>query len=497
MITEKASLSLVVTLTALVISLSVIVMVLLYGYIFLILTLVPVAVCSLYFILLITKSQNSKLNNISVMIRLPFIFFPMLIIPIILALMMEFLYALDTFVVLVSFGLALSYINTFVYLPVAIYERFLKRKRKRARTLEKEYLSRSVSYPLITIIVPAYNEESGIQRTMDSLIEADYPHKQIIVVDDGSTDQTYAIASTYVNKSSRSNAISVITKRNGGKSSALNYAIRFSKGEILVIVDADSIIEKNALKELVNEFKRCHNVVAVAGRIKVLNRQNILTNCVELELLVGIYLLRPLFNLLGVIMIVPGAIGAFSKKVIVQRGLYNKDTFTEDFDLTVKLLKSGGSVTAADSMSYTDVPVSIKGFYKQRMRWYRGNFQTLFKHIDVLMNARYTMLQKFGYPFTLMFSLITPSFDFVFTTLVVIGILIGRRTDIVIPFALFVLIQFFQAAIVLIMDRQESWRIILYTPVVITIYKQIVNFLIIKSLVDVIISRRKSRNHIK
>jgi peptidoglycan-N-acetylglucosamine deacetylase len=494
MITEKVSLSLVVTLTALVISISVLVMVLLYGYIFLILTLVPVVVCSLYFILLITKSQNSKLNNISVMIHLPFIFFPMLIIPIILALMMEFLYALDTYVVLVSFGLALSYINTFVYLPVAIYERFLKRKRP--MTLEKEYLSRS-SYPLITIIVPAYNEESGIQRTIDSLIEADYPHKQIIVVDDGSTDQTYAIASTYVNKSSRSNAISVITKRNGGKSSALNYAIRFSKGEILVIVDADSIIEKKALKELVNEFKGCRNVVAVAGRIKVLNRQNILTNCVELELLVGIYLLRPLFNLLGVIMIVPGAIGAFSKKVIVQRGLYNKDTFTEDFDLTVKLLKSGGSVTAADSMSYTDVPVSVKGFYKQRMRWYRGNFQTLFKHVDVLMNARYTMLQKFGYPFTLMFSLITPSFDFVFTAIVVIGILIGRRTDIVIPFALFVLIQFFQAAIVLIMDKQESWRIILYTPVVITIYKQIVNFLIIKSLVDVIISRRKSRNHIK
>jgi peptidoglycan-N-acetylglucosamine deacetylase len=494
MITEKVSLSLVVTLTALVISISVLVMVLLYGYIFLILTLVPVVVCSLYFILLITKSQNSKLNNISVMIHLPFIFFPMLIIPIILALMMEFLYALDTYVVLVSFGLALSYINTFVYLPVAIYERFLKRKRP--MTLEKEYLSRS-SYPLITIIVPAYNEESGIQRTIDSLIEADYPHKQIIVVDDGSTDQTYAIASTYVNKSSRSNAISVITKRNGGKSSALNYAIRFSKGEILVIVDADSIIEKKALKELVNEFKGCRNVVAVAGRIKVLNRQNILTNCVELELLVGIYLLRPLFNLLGVIMIVPGAIGAFSKKVIVQRGLYNKDTFTEDFDLTVKLLKSGGSVTAADSMSYTDVPVSVKGFYKQRMRWYRGNFQTLFKHVDVLMNARYTMLQKFGYPFTLMFSLITPSFDFVFTVIVVIGILIGRRTDIVIPFALFVLIQFFQAAIVLIMDKQESWRIILYTPVVITIYKQIVNFLIIKSLVDVIISRRKSRNHIK
>jgi peptidoglycan-N-acetylglucosamine deacetylase len=495
MITEKVSLSLVVTLTALVISISVLVMVLLYGYIFLILTLVPVVVCSLYFILLITKSQNSKLNNISVMIHLPFIFFPMLIIPIILALMMEFLYALDTYVVLVSFGLALSYINTFVYLPVAIYERFLKRKRP--MTLEKEYLSRSASYPLITIIVPAYNEESGIQRTIDSLIEADYPHKQIIVVDDGSTDQTYAIASTYVNKSSRSNAISVITKRNGGKSSALNYAIRFSKGEILVIVDADSIIEKKALKELVNEFKGCRNVVAVAGRIKVLNRQNILTNCVELELLVGIYLLRPLFNLLGVIMIVPGAIGAFSKKVIVQRGLYNKDTFTEDFDLTVKLLKSGGSVTAADSMSYTDVPVSVKGFYKQRMRWYRGNFQTLFKHVDVLMNARYTMLQKFGYPFTLMFSLITPSFDFVFTAIVVIGILIGRRTDIVIPFALFVLIQFFQAAIVLIMDKQESWRIILYTPVVITIYKQIVNFLIIKSLVDVIISRRKSRNHIK
>jgi biofilm PGA synthesis N-glycosyltransferase PgaC len=494
MVTEKSSLSLVIILTVSVVLSSIAMMVILYGYIFLMATLIPVAVSSLYIILLLTKRQSPKLNNKTIITRLPFIFFPILIIPLIVTLMMAFLYSLEMYILIISFGLAFSYMNIFVYLPTAIYERFVRVKR--TETVESQYLLDSISYPLLTIIVPAYNEDSGIQRTLDSLIEADYPHKQIIVVDDGSTDQTYEIASMYVNKSSRC-TILVIRKRNGGKSSALNYALRFSKGEIVVIIDADSIIEKNALKELVNEFQQHYNVVAVAGRIKVLNRQNILTNCVALELLVGIHLLRPLFNLLGVIMIVPGAIGAFSKKAIIQRGLYTRDTLTEDFDLTVKLLKSGGSVTAADSMSYTDVPVSLRGFYKQRIRWYRGNFQTLFKHNDVLMNARYTLLHKFGYPFTLMFSLITPFFDFIFTAFMITGILIGRWTDIVIPFALFVLIQFFQAAIVIIMDKQESWKIILYTPIVITVYKQIVNILIIKGLVDVVILHRKSRTYMK
>jgi poly-beta-1,6-N-acetyl-D-glucosamine synthase len=482
-------------LTLLVISSSIAMIVILYSYIFLIATLIPLAISSLYIVLLLTKRQNSDLNNKSIITRLPFIFFATLIIPLIVTLIMARLYSLETYILLLSFGLAFSYLNIFVYLPAAIYERFIRLKRD--RTGQSPYLFSSVSYPLITIIIPAYNEESGIKRTLDSLMEADYPYKQIIVVDDGSTDQTYAIASTYVNKYSRYNTISVIRKRNGGKSSALNYAIRFSKGEVVVIVDADSIIEKNALKELVDEFQRSDNVVAVAGRIKVLNRQNILTSCVALELLVGIYLLRPLFNLLGVIMIVPGAIGAFSRKAIIQRGLYNMDTLTEDFDLTVKLLKSGGSVTAADSMSYTDIPVSLKGFYKQRIRWYRGNFQTLFKHNDVLFNARYGLLHKFSYPFTLMFSLIQPFFDSMFTAFMITGILIGRWTDIIIPFALFVLIQFFQAAIVLVMDKQESWKIILYTPIVITVYKQIVNFLIIKSLMDIIILHRKSRTHTK
>ena len=258
MISEKASLSILIILTTLVISSSIAVMVIFYSYIFLMATLIPVAICSLYFILLLAKRQNPQVHgNRSIIRRLPFIFFPILIIPLIITLTMAFLYSIESYIVLISFGLAFSYINIFVYLPAAIYERFIRIKR--VKTSKRRYISQPTSYPLITIIVPAYNEESGIQRTLDSLIEADYPHKQLIVVDDGSTDQTYAVASRYVNKSFMSNTISLIRKRNGGKSSALNYALRFSKGDVLVIVDADSIIERNALKELVKEFQQSYN----------------------------------------------------------------------------------------------------------------------------------------------------------------------------------------------------------------------------------------------
>jgi cellulose synthase/poly-beta-1,6-N-acetylglucosamine synthase-like glycosyltransferase len=237
------------------------------------------------------------------------------------------------------------------------------------------------SYPKVNILVPAYNEESCIADTLESLVEACYPNKEIIVVDDGSTDRTVKIAMQYA-----SEGVKVFSKENGGKFSALNYGLALSDGDLIIIVDADSIIERRAIKELVKKFEN-PDVVAVCGNIKVLNRNNFLTKCQALEYIFSINIMKRALDTFGSITVVPGALGAFRKGTLTAGGSYDKDTLTEDFDTTLKVLKSGKVVQASSHASaYTEAPETMRDLYKQRMRWYRGNYQTISKHRDAFTN---------------------------------------------------------------------------------------------------------------
>jgi biofilm PGA synthesis N-glycosyltransferase PgaC len=368
------------------------------------------------------------------------------------------------------------------FLPIAIYDRFLNKDLANNRVL--------TSIPLISIIVPAYNEEENIKRTLDSIIDSDYPAKEIIVVDDGSTDLTYAIASQFMQTYSKKCKISIVRKKNGGKVSAINYGLRFAVGEIIIVIDADSIIQRNTLKETAKEFQR-PNVIAVAGKVKVLNPTNFLTRCTALELVLGANLLRPAFSLLGIVMVVPGALGGFTKKRIMQYGLYDKDTIAEDFDITVKLAKGDGKIVGISSISYTQAPTTLKAFYKQRSRWYRGIFQTLLKHNNAMTNARYGMLNRVGYPITVLMFIFPPFLDFILIAFLVLAIVEGLSVTYVLAFGLFFAFQFLLCGIAIIMDESKPWKLILYAPFSLVGYKQIINFIIIKSIFDIIKERRR------
>lgn len=238
----------------------------------------------------------------------------------------------------VALGLVFTFWSNFLAVPLAVYHKRIEREEP---PLE--------SYPLVSIIVPAYNEERVIARTLESLVEADYPNKEIIIVDDGSTDNTLAIASSY-----EKFGIRVYHKENGGKHSALNYGIRLSKGEIIVTVDADSIVGRDAIKGLVKKF-RSEEVSAVCGNIKVLNRMNWVTKCQALEYIASINIFRRAFDLFGAVAVVPGALGAFRRSVLEAGGLYDPDTIVEDFDTTVKTLKAGRIVQASsEALAYTE-----------------------------------------------------------------------------------------------------------------------------------------------
>ncbi|MFW6111328.1 MAG: glycosyltransferase family 2 protein, partial [Thermoproteota archaeon] len=275
----------------------------------------------------------------------------------------------------IAVGLTMTFWNNFLTMPLAVYH---KRKETRKEPLRFP--------PEISVIVPAYNEEEGLRRTLEGILEADYPSekKEVIVVDDGSTDRTLAVASLY-----RKRGIKVYHKEHGGKYSAINYGLKFAHGEIIITVDADSIIGRRALKELVKNFQD-PEVAAACGNIKVLNRENWITRCQALEYILGINILRRALDVFGAVTVVPGGLGAFRKEILEGGGLYDKDTLTEDFDVTVKTLKTGRIVQASSyALAYTQAPKTLKSLYKQRMRWYTGNLQTLIKHRDAFLNPRF------------------------------------------------------------------------------------------------------------
>ncbi|HEY7733721.1 MAG TPA: glycosyltransferase [Nitrososphaera sp.] len=378
-----------------------------------------------------------------------------------------------------SFSLAITFMYNFLNVPLTIYHKKLE-----------DSIRAPSEFPLITVIIPAYNEEGVIAKALDSLVEADYPEKEIIVVDDGSIDSTYTVASSYSQKFGKEVSFSVVRKpENGGKSSAINHGLLFAQGEYVVIMDADSIAGRDSLKMIVKYFQN-PSVAGVGGNIKVLNRRNLLTKCQALEYLVGINLWRRAFDIFGVVMVVPGALGAFNRKILQQAGNYDKDTLTEDFDVTIKALKCGKVVQASSrAMAYTEAPTSLSDFYKQRIRWYRGNMQTFIKHHDVATNSRFAMLRQYGYPMTVLNMLLLPVLGVIIGAAGILAVLEGMWVFILFSFLLFTCLQFVLSSMALLIDEEDDWKMILYSPLMVVGYKHLVDFIILKGVLDVIFGR--------
>jgi len=249
--------------------------------------------------------------------------------------------------------------------------------------------------PSVSIIIPAYNEGKVIEKTIRSVLELSYKQKEIFVVDDGSKDDTLEIAKMM----ETNNPISVISKKkNGGKWNALNKGIELSKSEIIICIDADTVLDKNAIQPLVRHFIDS-KVGAVAGNIKVGNRQKILTKLQALEYISKLNIQRRSEAFFRKVTVVPGPLGAFRRSIIKEVGFYTGDTFAEDADLTLKILKAGYKIKyEPNSIGYTEAPTSIFNLAKQRYRWYRGLLQVLIKHKGMVCNPKYGITGVFIIP---------------------------------------------------------------------------------------------------
>ncbi|MEO6806235.1 MAG: polysaccharide deacetylase family protein [Edaphobacter sp.] len=260
--------------------------------------------------------------------------------------------------------------------------------------------------PRVAVLIPAYNEEKVIVRTIRSVMMSNYKNIRIIVIDDGSTDKTYTVSREAYPADIASGRLTVLTKPNGGKADALNFALERTNEEIYVGIDADGVIAHDAITNLVPHFAN-PKIGAVAGNAKVGNRVNLWTRWQALEYITSQNFERRALDLFDVVMVVPGAIGAWRTAAVKTGGGYHSNTVAEDADLTMNILEQGYSVIYEDrALAFTEAPVNADGLIRQRFRWSFGILQAIYKHKGAI--SKHRAMGLFALPNILIFQIILP-----------------------------------------------------------------------------------------
>lgn len=239
--------------------------------------------------------------------------------------------------------------------------------------------------PPVSILVPAYCEGPNIQASIRSLLRQNYPRFEVVVIDDGSTDDTYRKAAQYEGRHG-SATVRVISKTNSGKAGALNTGIALARYPFVLCMDGDSRLSEDTLARSMRHF-RDPDVAAVAGNVKVVNRGNFWSRLQALEYIEGLNMARRAQGFVRAVNIIPGPLGIFRRAVLLRLGGYDTDTYAEDADLTLKILADGWRIEYEDgAIAYTEAPETLISLIKQRYRWTRGILQAMRKRWSVLVN---------------------------------------------------------------------------------------------------------------
>jgi len=244
------------------------------------------------------------------------------------------------------------------------------------------------SFPSVSILIPAHNEEKNISKTINSVLNLDYPKKklEVIVIDNASTDKT----SEKVKKFKRVKLIRIPEK---GKAIALNEGLKRAKGEIIGILDADSTVTKSCLKEMIKYFGD-EKVGGVTNFIKVNEKKNLISKLQHIEYLLSA-LSKKLVSDFDTYFILPGTLSLVRADLVKKIG-FSSSTLTEDLDLGLEVVKRGYKiVNCIKPVSYTKIPNKLKTWFKQRIRWYRGFIQNTIKHKDLIFTKRFSTLGWF------------------------------------------------------------------------------------------------------
>ena len=366
--------------------------------------------------------------------------------------------------------LALAYflaLNSFYAFLVILSVPELWRNWRLAGDEQMQRLLSSDALPALSMLVPAHNEEVTITASALSFLTLQYPRLEVILVNDGSKDATievlirefdlYEIPPAYpqriatqrvrgLYRSRKHSRLVVLDKENGGKADALNAAINVARHPFILAVDADTLIEPDALLRLARPFVLGKAVAAVGATIRVANSCRVefgrvvearvdsrwLPSCQTVEYLRAFLFGRLGWNRLGGNLIISGAFGLFRRDYVLAIGGYRTGTVTEDMDLVVRLhryLHDNGIHAELpfipDPVAWTEVPVSVAVLARQRERWHRGLIATLVTHRDMLFNRKYGLPGLVGFPFFVFGEMLAPAIEVVGYGITIAGLMIG------------------------------------------------------------------------
>jgi cellulose synthase/poly-beta-1,6-N-acetylglucosamine synthase-like glycosyltransferase len=229
--------------------------------------------------------------------------------------------------------------------------------------------------PFVSIIIPVHNEENNIEKALESVFKTNYRKKEVIVVDDGSTDKTLEILNRY----SRKKPIRIISLKRGGKAKSLNAGIRKATGEIVICTDADAIMGKSAISNLIKYFSD-PKIGAVAAHVEIANKEGFIAKSGNLEY--DLYFLTEVAQSFLKMTTITGAMTAFRKKALIEAKLFDPRMITEDRDITYKIIRAGYQIIYDNNAKiYTNVLNNMVNVVKQRYRWDRGIFRAVLKHL--------------------------------------------------------------------------------------------------------------------
>lgn len=369
-----------------------------------------------------------------------------------------------------------------------------RRVRRRRRLVSQHVWTTG---PPVSVVIAAYNEEKVIAHTLEAILRSHYRCiKEIIVVDDGSSDRTSEIVTAMAAQDAR---IRLLRQENAGKSAALNRAFARARSPIVVTLDADTLFMPDTVGALAHRFAgdKRKTLGAVAGVVKVGNVGNVLTRWQALEYLTQIGVERGAQDILGGIMVVPGACAAWRKHAVIRVGGYSRATLAEDCDLTLELQRAGYRVTQADeAVSYTEAPETVRPLMRQRFRWMYGNMQAMWKHRDMIFNARYGWLGMLTLPLAMISVLLPVVFlPFIYAMAVVTYVGQGWQ-DVALYLAIFMLAQCFIAVIGVWLTEERPSHLLI-APFYRLIYEPLRAYILYKSALMVLRGARSSWNKLQ
>ena len=353
-------------------------------------------------------------------------------------------------------------------------------------------------HPLVSVVIPAHNEQMAIEATVRNALASEYSHIEVVVVDDGSTDRTAEILDSRFAADAR---VRIHHQVNRGKPAALNQALAMCTGEVIVTIDADTLVDPAAIGRLVRHFVD-PGTGAVAGNIKVGNRTRWITRWQALEYITSQNMEKRAFDLLNCITVVPGALGAWRAEAVRAAGGFVADTLAEDADLTISLRRRGWRISYdEEAEAYTEAPESPGALIRQRFRWTYGTLQSVWKHRDTLFRPRYGSLGWIALPniflFQILLPLVSPVIDLMFLGTVLMWAVaqlplsrfgqVWTGDDVqrsLIFLALFLLIDLATCVVAFALERDEDWSLLLPIIVQRFYYRQLMYIVIFRAVVQ-------------